>query len=167
MIVKSINLKDYRNYELLNIELSDKTNIIYGDNAQGKTNILESMYVGATTKSHRGSKDKELIRFGCDEAHIKMIVCRNDIDYRIDMHIKKNKAKGIAVNGIPLKRSVELFGIVNMVFFSPEDLNIIKDVRLSEEDLWIWSSASLIKFMCLILCSITRFLCSAISCSRI
>ena len=63
MIVKSINLKDYRNYELLNIELSDKTNIIYGDNAQGKTNILESMYVGATTKSHRGSKDKELIRF--------------------------------------------------------------------------------------------------------
>ena len=125
MIVKSINLKDYRNYELLNIELSDKTNIIYGDNAQGKTNILESMYVGATTKSHRGSKDKELIRFGCDEAHIKMIVCRNDIDYRIDMHIKKNKAKGIAVNGIPLKRSVELFGIVNMVFFSPEDLNII------------------------------------------
>ena len=127
MIVKSINLKDYRNYELLNIELSDKTNIIYGDNAQGKTNILESMYVGATTKSHRGSKDKELIRFGCDEAHIKMIVCRNDIDYRIDMHIKKNKAKGIAVNGIPLKRSVELFGIVNMVFFSPEDLNIIKD----------------------------------------
>lgn len=127
MIVKSINLKDYRNYELLNIELSDKTNIIYGDNAQGKTNILESMYVGATTKSHRGSKDKELIRFGCDEAHIKMIVCRNDIDYRIDMHIKKNKAKGIAVNGIPLKRSVELFGIVNMVFFSPEDLNIIKN----------------------------------------
>lgn len=127
MIVKSINLKDYRNYELLNIELSDKTNIIYGDNAQGKTNILESMYVGATTKSHRGSKDKELIRFGCDEAHIKMIVCRNDIDYRIDMHIKKNKAKGIAVNGIPLKRSVEMFGIVNMVFFSPEDLNIIKN----------------------------------------
>lgn len=127
MVVKSVNLKNYRNYELMNIEFSDKTNIIYGDNAQGKTNILESLYVAATTKSHRGSKDKEIIRFNNDESHIKMIVIRNGIDYRIDMHIKNNKPKGIAVNGVPLKRAVDLFGIVNMVFFSPEDLNIIKD----------------------------------------
>lgn len=127
MVVRSVNLKNYRNYELMNIEFSDKTNIIYGDNAQGKTNILESLYVAATTKSHRGSKDKEIIRFNNDESHIKMIVIRNGIDYRIDMHIKNNKPKGIAVNGVPLKRAVDLFGIVNMVFFSPEDLNIIKD----------------------------------------
>lgn len=127
MVVKSVNLKNYRNYELMNIEFSDKTNIIYGDNAQGKTNILESLYVAATTKSHRGSKDKEIIKFNNDESHIKMIVIRNGIDYRIDMHIKNNKPKGIAVNGVPLKRAVDLFGIVNMVFFSPEDLNIIKD----------------------------------------
>ncbi|MDD6796686.1 MAG: DNA replication/repair protein RecF [Clostridia bacterium] len=127
MIVESINLKNYRNYELMNIEFSDRTNIIYGDNAQGKTNILEALYVGATTKSHRGNKDKEIIRFDSEESHLKMIVKKNDIDYRIDMHIKKNKSKGIAINGIPLKKSVDLFGIVNMVFFSPEDLNIIKD----------------------------------------
>lgn len=127
MIVRSVNLKNYRNYELMNIEFSDRTNIIYGDNAQGKTNILESLYVAATTKSHRGSKDKEIIRFNNDESHIKMIVMRKGIDYRIDMHIKNNKPKGIAVNGVPLKRAVDLFGIVNMVFFSPEDLNIIKD----------------------------------------
>lgn len=104
-----------------------KINIIYGDNAQGKTNILESMYVCATSKSHRGSKDREIIRFDNDESHIKVNVKKNDMNYRIDMHLKKNKPKGIAVNGIPIKRAVELFGILNIVFFSPEDLNIIKN----------------------------------------
>ena len=109
------------------MNFDEKINIIYGDNAQGKTNILESMYVCATSKSHRGSKDREIIRFDNDESHIKVIVKKNDMNYRIDMHLKKNKPKGIAVNGIPIKRAVELFGILNIVFFSPEDLNIIKN----------------------------------------
>lgn len=109
------------------MNFDEKINIIYGDNAQGKTNILESMYVCATSKSHRGSKDREIIRFDNDESHIKVNVKKNDMNYRIDMHLKKNKPKGIAVNGIPIKRSVELFGILNIVFFSPEDLNIIKN----------------------------------------
>lgn len=78
-------------------------------------------------KSHRGSKDREIIRFDNDESHIKVNVKKNDMNYRIDMHLKKNKPKGIAVNGIPIKRAVELFGILNIVFFSPEDLNIIKN----------------------------------------
>ena len=109
------------------MHFDEKINIIYGDNAQGKTNILESMYVCATSKSHRGSKDREIIRFDNDESHIKVNVKKNDMNYRIDMHLKKNKPKGIAVNGIPIKRAVELFGILNIVFFSPEDLNIIKN----------------------------------------
>ena len=109
------------------MNFDEKINIIYGDNAQGKTNILESMYVCATSKSHRGSKDREIIRFDTDESHIKVNVKKNDMNYRIDMHLKKNKPKGIAVNGIPIKRAVELFGILNIVFFSPEDLNIIKN----------------------------------------
>ena len=127
MIVKSLKLKNFRNYNLLNIEFDAATNIFCGDNAQGKTNILESMYVCATSKSHRGSKDREIIRFDNDESHIKVNVKKNDMNYRIDMHLKKNKPKGIAVNGIPIKRAVELFGILNIVFFSPEDLNIIKN----------------------------------------
>lgn len=127
MIIKSIDLKNYRNYETLNLSLSEKANIIYGDNAQGKTNILEAMYVASTTKSHKGSKDKEIIRFGEKEAHIKMIIDKNNIDYRIDIHLKKDKSKGIAINGIPIKKAIDLLGIVNIVFFSPEDLNIIKD----------------------------------------
>lgn len=109
------------------MNFDEKINIIYGDNAQGKTNILESMYVCATSKSHRGSKDREIIRFDNYESHIKVNVKKNDMNYRIDMHLKKNKPKGIAVNGIPIKRAVELFGILNIVFFSPEDLNIIKN----------------------------------------
>ena len=64
MYIQSLELKNYRNYDRLIIEFSSGTNILYGDNAQGKTNILEAVYLGATTKSHRGSKDKEIIRFG-------------------------------------------------------------------------------------------------------
>ena len=127
MIIKSLELKNFRNYQALGIAFDAGTNILYGDNAQGKTNILEAVYVCSTTKSHRGSKDKEIIRFGADESHIKMMVRRDGIPYRIDMHLKKNKAKGVAVNGVPIKKASELFGIVNVIFFSPEDLNIIKN----------------------------------------
>lgn len=127
MIIKSIDLKNFRNYEIEHIEFDDNTNIFYGDNAQGKTNVLEAIFISGTTKSHKGSKDLEVINFKCDEAHIKTIVERKGIDYRIDMHIKRNKSKGIAINGIPVKKSLDLYGIVNIIFFSPEDLNIIKN----------------------------------------
>ena len=63
MIVESIELKNYRSYEELHIDLSPGTNILYGDNAQGKTNVLESVYLCCTSKSHRGSKDRDMIRF--------------------------------------------------------------------------------------------------------
>ena len=127
MIIESIELQNYRNYEKLHMDFSPGTNILYGDNAQGKTNILEAVYVCCTTKSHRGSKDKEIIRFSQDESHIKLNVRKQDVPYRIDMHLKKNKTKGVAVNGVPIRKASELFGIVNVVFFSPEDLNIIKN----------------------------------------
>ena len=127
MIVESIELKNYRNYEELHMDFSPGTNILYGDNAQGKTNVLEALYVCSTTKSHRGSKDREIIRFEEEESHIKLNGRKAGVPYRIDMHLKKNKAKGIAINGIPIRKASELFGIVNMVFFSPEDLNIIKN----------------------------------------
>ena len=127
MIIESIELKNYRNYDKLHMDFSHGTNILYGDNAQGKTNILEAIYVCATTKSHRGSKDKEIIQFDRDESHNKLNVRKRDVPYRIDMHLKKNRAKGVAVNGVPIKKASELFGIVNVVFFSPEDLNLIKN----------------------------------------
>lgn len=126
MIIKSIELQNFRNYDSLKMHLDEKTNILYGDNAQGKTNILEALYLSGTTKSHKGSKDRELIKFNSDEAHIRCIVKKAGMDYRIDMHLRKNKSKGIAINGIPIKKASELFGILNIIFFSPEDLDIIK-----------------------------------------
>jgi len=127
MIVKSLELKDYRNYSNLNMLFSSGTNILYGENAQGKTNILEAIYLCGTTKSHRGSKDKEIVKFHEEEAHVRVILEKNQIPHRIDLHLKKNKAKGVAIDGIPIKRQVELFGMLNLVFFSPEDLYIIKN----------------------------------------
>ena len=127
MHIESVQLKNFRNYQNLTLDLDKGTNIFYGDNAQGKTNILESVYLCGTTKSHKGSKDKEIIRFGEEEAHIRMHVAKDGITYKIDMHLRKNKAKGVAINGLPIKKARELFGIVNLVFFSPEDLNIIKN----------------------------------------
>lgn len=127
MILKSLELNNFRNYERLKLNFDAGTNILYGDNAQGKTNILESVYVSGTTKSHKGSKDRDMIRFNCEESHIRTVVEKHGLNYQIDMHLKKNKSKGIAVNRVPIKRAAELFGILNLVFFSPEDLNIIKN----------------------------------------
>ncbi len=127
MILKSVALNHFRNYSDLYLEFDKGTNILYGDNAQGKTNVLESVYVSGTTRSHKGSKDRELIQFGEEEAHIRTVVEKKEKSYQIDMHIKKNRSKGIAINKIPIKKAAELFGILNIVFFSPEDLNIIKN----------------------------------------
>ena len=127
MIIKSLELDHYRNYEHLNIEFDEGINILYGNNAQGKTNILESIYFLGTTKSHKGSKDKDVIRFGNDEAHIRSYIVKNNIDYKIDMHLRKNKSKAIAINGNQIKKASELLGILNIILFSPEDLSIIKN----------------------------------------
>ncbi|BCJ92435.1 DNA replication and repair protein RecF [Anaerocolumna cellulosilytica] len=127
MYIKTLELKDYRNYNTLFMDFHDRINILYGDNAQGKTNILESIYVCATTKSHKGSKDREIIKMDKEESHIRLHVERDGVIHKIDMHLKKNKPKGVAINGIPIKKTSELFGIVNIVFFSPEDLSIIKN----------------------------------------
>ena len=121
MYIHSLELKNYRNYEDLSIDFDSGTTILYGDNAQGKTNILEAVYISATTKSHRGSKDREIIRFHQEEAHIRTQVMKSEVLHRIDMHLRKNKTKGIAIDGVPIKRSGELFGVANVIFFSPED----------------------------------------------
>ena len=127
MIVKSVEFSNFRNYDHLQLHFDEGTNILYGDNAQGKTNILEGIYLSGTTKSHKGSKDKEMIQFEKEESHIRSIVKKNEKEYQIDMHLRRNGTKGVAVNKVPIKKASELFGILNIVFFSPEDLNIIKN----------------------------------------
>ncbi len=127
MIIKSLELADFRNYESLEINFDKGTNILYGDNAQGKTNILEAIYVSATTKSHKGSKDKEIINFNKEESHIRTYLLKEDEEIRVDMHLRKNKSKGIAIDGQKIKKAADLMGLLNVVFFSPEDLSIIKN----------------------------------------
>lgn len=127
MIIKRLELADYRNYETLDLEFDKGTNILYGDNAQGKTNILEAIYMAATTKSHKGSKDKEMIGFGKEEAHIRTYLEKEGVGTRVDMHLRKAGSKGIAIDGQKIKKAAELLGLCNVVFFSPEDLSIIKN----------------------------------------
>lgn len=127
MIIKSLELADFRNYSSLHIDFSKGTNILYGDNAQGKTNILEAIFISATTKSHKGSKDKDIIHFNKEEAHIRTYLQKEEDEIRVDMHLRKNKSKGIAIDGQKIKKASELLGLLNVVFFSPEDLSIIKN----------------------------------------
>lgn len=126
MYVKKISLKNYRNIERLELELKNGVNIFYGSNAQGKTNLLESIYIGATGRSHRTHKDKELIKFDKEEAHIRLEIQNDKVSDRIDIHLKKESKKGIAINNIPINKLGELFGYLNVVIFSPEDLSLIK-----------------------------------------
>ena len=127
MNLNELTLRSFRNYREIAAQFDPGVNLIVGDNAQGKTNILEAVYLSGTTKSHRGSKDQEMIAFNHNESHIKMIMSRKGIDYRIDMHIKRNRSKGIAINGVPIRKSMDLYGIINLVIFSPEDLRIIEN----------------------------------------
>jgi len=127
VIIKSIKLENFRNYDSLDLNFENGTNILYGDNAQGKTNVLEAIYLSATTKSHKGSKDKEIIKFDEEESHIRTLLDKEGMEYRVDMHLRKNKSKGIAINGQHIKKAADLLGILNVVFFSPEDLSIIKN----------------------------------------
>ncbi len=127
MYIHSLELKNYRNYKDLSISFQPGITILYGDNAQGKTNILEAIYICSTTKSHRGSKDKDIILFGEEESHIRIKLKKYDVEHKIDMHLRKNKSKGVAIDGQSIKKSGELFGFVHMIFFSPEDLSIVKN----------------------------------------
>ena len=152
MYIEQIALNNYRNYGALDISFDKGTNILYGMNAQGKTNILEAIYMAATTKSHRGSRDKEIIKFGEEESHIKLLVRKNDISRRIDMHLKKSKNKGVAIDGLPIRRSAELYGLLNIIFFSPEDLSIIKNGPVERR-----------RFMDMELCQLSRLYYSNLS----
>ena len=127
MIIKSLELENFRNYDSLSLNFDHGTNILYGDNAQGKTNVLEAIYVSSTTKSHKGSKDKDIVNFNAQEAHIRTYVEKDGLEHRVDMHLRKNKSKGIAINGQKIKKAADLLGLLNVVFFSPEDLSIIKN----------------------------------------
>jgi len=125
MILKELKIANFRNYKSLNIKLSDKINIIYGNNAQGKTNILESIYVLGITKSHRSFIDDDLIMTGEKESKIVGITYKNGMDslFEIDLNNKKKKYK---IDNDEIKKTSDYISNMNIIIFYPEDLEIIK-----------------------------------------
>ena len=128
MYINNLRLKNYRNYKEINIDFDPNINIIYGNNAEGKTNLLEAIFLCATARSHKGSKEREIINFDEKEAHIKMII--TDINQKtqaIDIQLSEENKKGIALNGQKKEKLSDFLGTFITVIFAPEDLNIIKE----------------------------------------
>ena len=125
MYINKIKLENFRNYENQEIEFDKNVNIIYGDNAQGKTNILESIFICSLGKSFRTNKEKELINKEKDFAKIEMVSSKEDRDIKINFEI--NEKKKFNINGIPAKRTSDILGKNYIVLFTPEDISILKN----------------------------------------
>lgn len=127
MYIKELKLKNFRNYEEMNVAFEKKFNIIYGDNAQGKTNILEAIFICSSGRSHRTSKDSEMIRLGEQFYSIKLNLEKENVDSNIEVSYIKDEKKKVRINEIPVQKLGNMMGHLNTVIFSPEDLLIIKE----------------------------------------
>lgn len=125
MNIEQLKLTNYRNYENLTLDFSDKINVFIGENAQGKTNVMESIYVLAMAKSHRTSNDKELIRWQQDYGKIEGVVQKRYGAVPIELTISKKGKKG-KVNHLEQTRLSDYIGQMNVVMFAPEDLHVVK-----------------------------------------
>lgn len=126
MYIRELSLLNFRNIDGADISFGKNINILYGDNAQGKTNLLEAIYICSTGRSQKTNIEGQLVKFGYDESHIRAFVCKELSTDRIDVHIKKDNKKGMAVNGLTVRKMSEFFGNLYSVIFSPEDLRIVK-----------------------------------------
>lgn len=125
MHIQSIELKNYRNYVDLQLQFENKVNVILGENAQGKTNVMESIFVLAMAKSHRTANDKELILWDEDYAKIEGRVKKKNTSIPLELLISK-KGKKAKVNHIEQQRLSQYVGNMNVVMFAPEDLHLVK-----------------------------------------
>ncbi len=126
MYIEHIKLKNFRNYINLNLKLNNNITILHGNNAQGKTNLLEAIYYIAIGRSYRANNDKELITFNKDICSLEAIVASNDIKDKIQINLNQDRQKRIFINGVPAVKLGDLLGNVLIVNFSPEDLQLIK-----------------------------------------
>jgi len=127
MYIKDISLKDFRNYRELKTNFSDKVNIFIGNNAQGKTNLLESIYMNAMAKSFKNIRDRELIRFGEDHCRIESTAYIDGEDHTTEIVINRQGKKIIKIDGVKADRTSQLLDRIFIIIFSPEDLKIVKD----------------------------------------
>ena len=127
MIVKNIKLTNYRSYINTDFTFTKGLNIILGNNAVGKTNLVEAIYYCCIGKSFRTSKEKDVINFDKDNANIFISILKRFGNSNIEINFDKNKKKVVKINKIPIKRIGELMGELNVVFFSPNELKLIRE----------------------------------------
>lgn len=127
MKIDSLVLSNFRNYGNLSVKFDDKINVFIGKNAQGKTNLLESIYYCCIGKSFKSCKDKELIKWGEESSFIKIIAKKKYREESIEIKLNKNQKKTILINSLPIRKIGELIGEVNIVFFSPQELKLVRE----------------------------------------
>lgn len=145
MFIKQINLVGYRNYIDQNISFINGINLFVGDNAQGKTNIIEAIYLSAFAKSYRTLKDIELVNFNSDYGRVNLEYMKNDIDKNVEVFIDKLGNKIIKHDEIKINKISSVIGEILLVVFSPDDLDIVKG-----------SPSSRRKFIDMICCQISK-----------
>ncbi len=127
MIIRSLHLENFRNYTLLDAEFDPRVNLICGDNAQGKTNLLEAAAYLSSARSHRTRFDREMIRMGADSALIRGTLTSRDRDFVLEAKMGRGRPRQLYSNGVRLKSAGELSGILTTVLFCPEDLDLIRE----------------------------------------
>jgi len=124
--IRSIELRQFRNYDHVHLEFPTSLNVFVGENAQGKTNLLEAVYLLAIGRSHRTTRESDMIKWGSDWATVRSEVDRQRGGVRVDVVLRKDGAKETKVAGEVVRRQVDLLGTVNVVVFSPDDLQLVK-----------------------------------------
>ena len=127
MNIENITLKNFRNYASQTVSLGDNLNVIVGNNAQGKTNLLESVFLCAIGRSPRTTKDKDLIEWNSQFARVSIDLKKNVGKSSIDLYLFRNQNKAIKINQIGIQKIGQLLGVLNAIYFSPDELKLIKE----------------------------------------
>ena len=127
MYIQTLTLKDFRNYVIQRVTASPSLNVLTGRNAAGKTNFLEALYMLGIGKSPRTLKEREVVRFGKEMAYAKAEIVKKYSRHTVEMYVDKTDKKRIAIDGLPIKKLGELMGVLGVVYFSPDELGLIKD----------------------------------------
>lgn len=127
MYIESVQLKKFRSYDQKTVEFKEGLNIIVGENASGKTNLLESIYCCGIGKSPRTNKYKDMVKWGEGIAYIKVTLRKHKTTHTIEFSIDSQEKKRISIDGIPLVKLGEIIGLLNIVFFSPDEMKLIKE----------------------------------------
>ena len=127
MLINNITLSNFRNYSKAEANFSENLNLIIGKNGQGKTNLIEAIYMLSLGRSFRTNKDKEMMMFDALNTYISSEVTAMGRNYKIEIKLGKDIKKAVKINSIPIEKLTDLLGIINIVIFSPEDLKLVRE----------------------------------------